>query len=139
MDREKHPGMRTRTVLVSAAALLVLAICASCGGGGGGGSAGGGEVAPGENAQRSVALTWSASDAATGYVVHWGTTSGVYSHDVDVRKPVADAHGQVTIVIMLDGADPTITRYFFAITSYDDVGSASAYSNELSIDASTIG
>ncbi len=116
----------------------MLAICASCGSGGGGGGAGDGEVAPDPNAPVSVALTWSGSDDAAGYVVHWGTTSGVYSHDVDVRKPVADAHGDVTVVIMLDGVDASVARVFFAITSYDAARNASAYSNELGIDAAAL-
>src|SRR5712691_11465370 len=118
--------MRTRTALIPAAALLVLAICTSCGSGGGGGGAGDGEVAPAANAPASVALTWSGSDAAAGYVVHWGTTSGVYPHDVDVRKPVANAHGDVTVAIMLDGIDASVARVFFAITSYDVASNTSA-------------
>ena len=135
MDAANDPGMRTRTVLVSAAALLVLAICTSCGSGGGGRGAGGAEVTP--DAPTSVAITWSGSDAATaGYVVHWGATSGTYAHDVDVRKPAADGNGEVTVVMTLDGADPSAARFFFAITSYDDAGASSAYSNELSIEAS---
>src|SRR5207253_9941651 len=87
-SRANDFGMRTPTVLVSAAALLMLVICASCGSGGGGGSAGDGDPAPNANAASSVAVTWSGSDGAAGYVVHWGTTSGDYSHDVDVKKPV---------------------------------------------------
>jgi ABC-type phosphate transport system substrate-binding protein len=131
--------MRARTVLTSAAALLVLALCASCGSGGGGGSAGDSEAAPDASSPASVALTWSGSDDVAGYVVHWGTTSGVYSRAIDVRKPVADAQGAVTIVITLDGVDADVAGYFFAITSYDTAGSSSAYSNELSIDATSTG
>jgi len=130
--------MRTRTVLASAAALLVLAMCASCGGGGAGGGAGDGAGASDQNAPASVALTWTGSDAAAGYVVHWGTTSGDYSHDVDVQKPAADPHGEVMVVIALDAIDASVERLFFAITSYDGAGNSSVYSNELSIAISTL-
>jgi hypothetical protein len=125
--------MRARFVLV--AALLVLAMCASCGGGGAGGGAGG---APDENAAATVGLTWSGGDAAAGYVVHWGTTSGAYPHAVDVGKPGADSHGAVTVTIALDGADASAARFFFAITSYDAAGDSSGYSNELSIAVSAL-
>ena len=94
--------MRTRTVFASAAALLVLAMCASCGGGGAGGGAGDAGGASDQNAPASVALTWTGSDDVAGYVVHWGTTSGEYSHDVDVQKPAADSQGEVMVVIALD-------------------------------------
>ena len=125
--------MRARFVLV--AALLVLAMCASCGGGGAGGGAG---SAPDENAAATVGLTWTGSDAAAGYVVHWGTTSGAYSHAVDVGSSVADSHGTVTVTIALDGAAASAERFFFAVTSYDAVGDSSAYSNELSIAVSAL-
>lgn len=118
-------------------ALLVLAICASCGSGGGGGSAGGESAAPGAQAPASVALTWNGADTAAGYVVHWGTASRAYSHDIDVRKPVADEHGAVMVVLALD-ADEQAATYYFAITSYDAAGNSSVYSNELSLAATSI-
>jgi len=124
--------MRTRPVL--GAALLVLALCASCGGGGAGGGAGGTLDA---NAA-TVGLTWTASDDAAGYVVHWGTTSGAYPHTVDVGDPGADSHGAVTATITLDGVDASAERLFFVITSYDGAGGSSAYSNELSIATSSL-
>jgi hypothetical protein len=128
--------MRTRNAFAFAAALLVLAICASCGGGGGGGggSAGGDTASDG---QRTVALTWRGSDGVTGYVVHWGAESHAYAHEVDVQKPVADAAGNVTVMIALGSGDVAST-YFFAITSYDAVRNSSDFSNELSIDTATL-
>jgi hypothetical protein len=121
--------MRTRLVSASAAALLVLAICASCGGGGGsGGSAGDGGPAPADTAPANVALTWRGSEEVAGYVVHWGTVSREYAHEVDVLRPPMDADGNVTVVIALDAGAAV---YYFAITSYDGAGSSSDYSNEL--------
>lgn len=77
-------------------------------------------------------LTWRGADDVTGYVVHWGTASRVYVHDVDVQKPPAHANGAVTVVITLDASDAA--TYYFAVSSYDATRTASAYSNELSID-----
>jgi hypothetical protein len=131
------PGMRTRTVFASAAALLVLASCTSCGGGGGGsGGSTRGDGVPASTAD--VAITWRGTDTnVAGYVVHWGTESGVYAHDVDVSKPMADAQGAATVVIAVPTDDPAST-YYFAISSYDAFGGASAYSNELSIDVAVL-
>jgi hypothetical protein len=115
----------------------MLAICASCGSGGGGGGTGGESDAPGAQAPASVALTWSGTDAVVGYVVHWGTAPRAYSHDIDVRKPVADAQGTVMVVVALDAGERAAT-YYFAITAYDTAGNSSAYSNELSLAATSI-
>ena len=123
--------MRTRFVLAYAAALLVLAICSSCGGGGGGGSAGGGDLV----SHADMAITWRGDEDVAGWVVHWGTTSREYTHDVNVAKPTSDADGNVTVVIAVDGE--TSSRFFFAITSYDAAGDTSDFSNELSTDAIT--
>jgi hypothetical protein len=123
--------MRTRTVFASAAALLVLASCTSCGGGGGSSGSAGGGGAPTSTAD--VAITWRTTDeSVAGYVVHWGTASRDYAHDVDVSKPTEDAQGTVRVVIALP-TEAFDTTYYFAISSYDAAGDASAYSNELSI------
>ena len=121
--------MRTRFVSAYAAALLVLAICSSCGGGGGGGSAG--ESAPASHAD--VAITWRDDESVAGWVVHWGTASRVYTHEVNVSKPASDADGNVTVVVAVDAE--TSLRFYFAITSYDVLGNSSDFSNELSTDA----
>jgi hypothetical protein len=124
--------MRTRFVLAYAAALLVLAICSSCGGGGGGGgSAGEGDPA----SHADVAITWLDDESVTGWVVHWGAASRGYTHEVNVSKPASDADGNVTVIIAIDGE--ASSRFYFAITSYDPSGNASAFSNELSTDAIT--
>lgn len=112
---------------------LLLAGLSSCGGGGGGSNQRAGGVSTAD-----VAITWrgTAEDVA-GYLVHWGTASGSYTHDVDVANPVADAQGIVTVVIALpieDGA----TTYYFALSSYDAAGATSAYSNELSVEVSAL-
>lgn len=128
--------MRTQTVLSFALALLLAGLL-SCGGGGGGSSeraAGGGASASTAN----VSITWrgTAGDVA-GYVVHWGTASGAYSHDLDVANPSADADGIVTAVIALPIGDASAT-YYFAMSSYDATGGTSANSNELSIEVSAL-
>jgi hypothetical protein len=124
--------MRTQTVLALAMALL-LAGLSSCGGGGGGSNQRAGGVSTAD-----VAITWrgTAEDVA-GYLIHWGTASGSYTHDVDVADPVADAQGIVTVVIALPIEDSSTTLYF-AMTSYDAAGATSAYSNELSIEVSAL-
>ena len=125
--------MRTRAAFAFALALLVLTMCASCGGGGGGGgSAGDGSPAPVAERQ-TVQITWRGGDDVAGYVVHWGTASRVYVHDLDVQKPLPDATGDLTVAIALDAID-TATTYYFAVTSYDAAHIESAYSNELSVD-----
>jgi hypothetical protein len=108
----------------------------SCGGGGGSGRSAEADGRPESTAD--VAISWRGTDAnVAGYVVHWGTTSHVYDHDVDAAKPVADAQGTVTVVIALP-ADVSASTYYFAISSYDASGGASADSNELSIDVATL-
>ncbi len=127
--------MRTQLRLALVAALLVLA-GASCGGSGGsGGSAGGdGEAASSVRVQ----VSWLDTDASVaGYVLHWGTTSRVYTHEVDVAKPVADAKGTVMVEVGIS-VDPSTTTYYFAISSYDASGGASGYSNELSVDVTSL-
>jgi len=128
--------MRTQTVLALALALL-LAGPLSCGSGGGGS---GGRTASGNDstATADVAIAWrGAAQDIAGYVVHWGTASGEYSHDVDVGNPQADADGIVMVVMALPIEDSSAT-YYFAMSSYDARGAMSAYSNELSIEVSAL-
>jgi hypothetical protein len=80
-----------------------------------------------------VQLTWRGDDAVAGYVVHWGTASRDYVHDLDVQKPAKDANGAVTVVIAFDAAE-TVATFYFAVTSYDVAHVESAYSNELPVD-----
>jgi len=82
-----------------------------------------------------VAITWRDDESVAGWVVHWGTTSRVYIHEVNASKPVSDVDGNVTVVVAVDGA--AASRFYFAITSYDASGNSSDFSNELSTDAIT--
>jgi hypothetical protein len=85
-----------------------------------------------------VAITWrGTAQGVAGSVVHWGTTSDEYPHDLDVGKPSADADGIVMVVMALpiEGSSAT---YYFAMSAYDPRGAMSAYSNELSIEVSAL-
>ena len=113
------PAVRHRILL--ALALFVVAC-----GGGGSGSGGGDDVE-----MRSIHVRWRASDAAAGYVVHWGRSSGAYTDALDVGAPAVDPDG--VIEFFLDETGPGGTIYF-ALTSYDDDGRMSGFSNELSAD-----
>jgi len=126
--------MRTRSSFTSVAVLVVLVGCLSCGGGGGGSSQSGSEAAP----SAQVALSWRSDDpSVAGYIVHWGTASRSYTHDVDVSKPTADAQDVVTVALAIP-VDVSSSTYFFAITSYDGAGGSSAFSNELSVDVAAL-
>lgn len=107
-----------------AACALVAVIGASCGGGGDG-------EEEATNSAIDVAVTWRANEpAVAGYVVHWGTASRTYSHDIDVQMPASDTDGLIMVAIRLDPDDSEPT-YFFAITAYGSDGASSGYSNEV--------
>ena len=81
-------------------------------------------------ASQTVTLAWDPSGDANvaGYVIHYGTQSGVYTNSVDV--------GNVTsaeIPISADGS-----TYYFAATTYDVSGNTSTFSNETSYTTQTI-
>ena len=84
----------------------------------------------------NLAITWRGTDDISGWLVHWGTASRVYGHEVDVGKPATDADGNVTVVIAIDGE--TESFLFFAITSYDSAGNSSEYSNEIALSTDAI-
>jgi len=111
-----------RWFLVTCALLL-----AACGGGGSG--SGGGDPGADGAATRGVLIRWRASPEAAGYVVHWGTESGVYVNALDVGEPVADADGVASFMLENVGASGVI---YFALTSYDAAFEMSTFSNELS-------
>ena len=76
----------------------------------------------------SVNLTWSASTASNvgGYIVYYGTSSGVYTSSVDVGNTTS------TTLTGLQGG----TAYYFAISAYDTTRAfQSRYSNETNVNA----
>jgi hypothetical protein len=97
-------------------------------GGGGGGSGSDSTDDGGFTSTGSVAIRWQATPDADGYIIHWGATSGVYEHELDVGRPMGD-DGVLSFV--LDGV-PTPTTVYIALTSYDAAGAESPFSNELS-------
>ncbi len=75
-------------------------------------------------------MRWRESANVAGYVIHWGTTSGVYSDARDVGEGEQDGSGMVSFELELPGhRRETI---YFALTSYDEERRMSAFSNELS-------
>jgi hypothetical protein len=78
-------------------------------------------------AAQSVALAWDASTASdiAGYRLYAGTTSGVYTQQIDVGNNTS-----TSVSDLVDG-----TTYFFAITDYTTSGVESARSNEVSYTA----
>jgi hypothetical protein len=73
-------------------------------------------------ANRAVPLAWDASSDTnvTGYVIHYGTQSGVYTNHLNVGN-VTNA----SITLPADGG-----RYYISATSYDADGNQSDFSNE---------
>ena len=72
---------------------------------------------------KEVTLEWDANTEPNigGYVVHYGTQSGIYEHSLDV--------GNFTSAV-ISGLDPD-TEYFFAVSAYSLDGLSSALSNEV--------
>lgn len=113
-----------RGCLVAFALLLV-----ACGGGGSGSGGGDGGAIP-DGPTRSFLLRWRTSPEAVGYVVHWGTESGVYGDALDVGAPGPDADGVASFVLDHSGTSSVL---YFALTSYDDAYQMSAFSNEIAV------
>src|SRR4029077_17368255 len=70
----------------------------------------------------TLTVAWDPSANATGYIVQFGTTSGVYTTQVDVG-PVT----QAPIATLADG-----TTYFFSVKAYNASGLQSGASAEVS-------
>jgi malectin (di-glucose binding ER protein) len=68
-----------------------------------------------------LTVAWDAVPEATGYLVHYGEASRHYTATVDVGD---------TTTTQLVGLDPVRPSYI-AVTAYNDVGDASAFSNEV--------
>jgi hypothetical protein len=69
-----------------------------------------------------VTLYWDASVSATGYKLHYGQVSGVYTIDLDTGPSTSAS---------VNGSLQPGTTYFFAATAYNGAGE-SGYSNEVS-------
>jgi fibronectin type 3 domain-containing protein len=76
-----------------------------------------------------VRLAWNAvsSAAVTGYTVHWGTGSRSYTSQLNPGEVTS-----ATVTGLTEGR-----RYYFAVTAIDSQGARSAYSNEVSVIASS--
>jgi hypothetical protein len=97
----------------------------ACGGGGGGSDS----ASSADPDVRRLLVRWRESANVAGYVIHWGTTSGVYSNARDVGEGEQDGSGVASFELELPG---TGERNYFALTSYDEERRMSAFSNELS-------
>src|SRR5437762_5632898 len=73
---------------------------------------------------QGVSLAWDASTGTSvaGYIVHYGSSSGVYTNSLDVGSQLT-----ATIPGLLDSA-----TYYFAVTARDATGLESIPSNEIS-------
>jgi fibronectin type III domain protein len=72
---------------------------------------------------QTVTLAWDANTEPdlAGYVVYYGTTSGVYSNNIDVGIVTTTTIGGLNV------GQP----YYFALKAYDTAGNYSPYSNEV--------
>lgn len=78
-------------------------------------------AASGNSAAGNVNLAWDPVANATGYRLHYGTSSGNYSSSVDAKNQTT-----VTVFGLTDG-----TTYFFAVKAYNSA-TTSNFSNEVS-------
>jgi hypothetical protein len=99
-----HCSMRARWHLARVVALLTPLLAAS-----------------GNSLAGNVNLAWDPVANATGYRLHYGTTSGSYPSSVDAKNQTT-----VTVFGLTDG-----TRYYFAVKAYNTT-TTSAFSNEVS-------
>jgi hypothetical protein len=117
------PLRRLSSLLI---AFFVVA-CGSTGGGGGADSAGGSGGPIGTIS--SIAIRWTVAPDIAGYRIHWGRRSAEYTESLDVGMPTGDTS---ILTYVLDGLDAPGT-YFFAMTSYDQEGRSSTFSNEIAV------
>lgn len=78
----------------------------------------------------SVTLAWDPNTESnlSGYMIHYGTSSGNYSQTVSAGLPAIVA-GAVTFVVPNLPAGQT---YYFVVTAYDSAQTETAFSNEVS-------
>ena len=81
-------------------------------------------LSTGSASAAGLTLAWdpSPSTGVTGYVVSWGTGSGVYTSTLDVGNTLT-----TPVPGLSDG-----TNYYFAVQAYNASFVTSAYSNEVS-------
>ena len=79
-----------------------------------------------ESWAKDITLEWDPNTEPDlgGYIVHYGTESGVYDHSLDV--------GNFTSAV-ISGLDPDL-EYYFAVSAYNIEGEVSALSNEVTTD-----
>ena len=107
---------------------LVALFVVACGGGGGSGAGSTDDVG---SANNGIQIRWVAAPGVAGYVIHWGVRSAEYSEMVDVGLPTAGDAGVVSYVLYALESPGT---YFFAMTSYDESGVMSSFSNEIAVE-----
>lgn len=108
--------------------VLVALLLAACGGGGSGSGDDTTEVPSGSG----LLIRWRTASSVAGYVIHWGTESGSYTHMLDVGDLEPNPEGVVSFLL----EDPVATgTVYFALTSYDDEYRMSPFSNELAAEA----
>lgn len=83
------------------------------------------------NAQQNVSFAWDAESdpGVSGYALHYGIASGVYTDRLDVGTNTTS-----TASNLLGGQ-----TYYFAVTAYNDLGSESASSSEVSYTVPSVG
>lgn len=125
----------SRTRMVNAAITTVLSLIlplflAACGGGGASGNASP-AVAAGPSSptttSNAATLAWDPPATATtlsGYRLYYGTAPGAYLQPYGQGISV----GNVTTYTLMGLSNGT--RYYFAVTAFDQSGNESAYSNE---------
>ena len=95
----------------------------------------GGQSAGGENADGTITLTWdSVTDPSlAGYRIYYGsisrTVSGSYEHSKDIGRgnQVSNTSTSFTLTGLIKKQ-----TYYIAVTAYDNNGSESDFSNEVS-------
>ena len=83
-----------------------------------------------DSGTHSLLVRWRVTTDAAGYVIHWGSVSGMYTDARDVGASAPSADGVVEV--RLEGVDAMGTIYF-AVVSYDESGTSSRFSNELAV------
>jgi hypothetical protein len=81
----------------------------------------------------SILLSWNEVNGASGYILYYGISPGIYSQSIDLGNTVSYnlsglTNGTVYYFAVTAYTQPT---YYLAVTAYDTTGNASASANEL--------